>query len=74
MTEIQKLKEHVCYGCRRGEKDDCIFISDRHRDKVNTDKCPCKKCIVKMICSVFCEVRREFYFNSYTIFINTIYG
>lgn len=47
MTEIQKLKEHTCYGCYINGT--CNLIST---DWYKT--CPCSTCVIKMVCIETC--------------------
>lgn len=50
-----------CDGCHIGTTDDCIFLSTPYEGKVEFSKCPCRICIVKMMCVKKCEARYEFY-------------
>lgn len=48
-----------CAGCNQKRRDVCtLFIST-----INRERCPCVKCLVKVMCQSRCEKRILAYFN-----------
>ena len=63
MGEVEEYKNPMCYGCQRmretyqGSK---VCNLDQY-DRVND--CPCKGCMVALICTLVCDDHIEFFCN-----------
>ncbi len=53
-----------CEGCRDDRKGNCLFFTPTYKDNIDTSKCPCNICIVKVMCTKVCEERVEFYLHN----------
>ncbi len=61
-----KTENEGCYGCNRKETDSCAFLYDYINEETGeelnvsvADDCPCMTCIVKAVCTNYCDARCE---------------
>ncbi len=52
--------DKVCDGCRGSITSDRTICYAR-RDFKNNDNCPCRNCIVKVLCKETCQDRFDYY-------------
>ncbi len=52
--------ENKCEGCFGEVKPPYCAIKDLYTD---FDDCPCMSCLVKVMCSIVCKERKDYYKN-----------
>jgi len=57
MTETNKTRNY-CYGC-------CIYIEYTCSFTIpnEIEECPCRMCLIKMVCRIACEEHETFFKN-----------
>lgn len=69
---------NCCKYCKEA-KDDCPILFKCKRTKQNSKKrffiknCPCKECIVKPTCTIWCELAESYFNHSMSMKLADIY-